>query len=95
MTKLKSQIVTELNYDKTKKIIPWQNSTTQIETKLSHIVTKLKSSNCDKTHKVKLWQNSQSKIVTKLKKTNYDKTQKVTLFRRGMIIITDLIGFFS
>ena len=36
---------------------------------------KTKSSNCDKTQKLKLGQNSKTQIVTKLKNSNCDKTQ--------------------
>ena len=52
------------NCDETQNLKLWQNSETQI-------VTKLKNSNCDKTQimtKVELWQNSsceKSQIVTK------------------------------
>ena len=58
----------------------WQNSKSQI-------VTKLKNSNCDRTQKLKLWPNSKLKlgknpntqIVQKVKNANGDKTQKVKL----------------
>ena len=49
-------------------------------------MTRLKSSNCDQTQKVKLWrkksqrltrwQNSRIQIMTKLKNSNCDKTKK-------------------
>ena len=53
----------------------WQNSKTQIATKLKRkkIVTKLKNSDCDKT------QNSscdKTEIVTKLRNSNGDKTEE-------------------
>ena len=59
-TKLKTQIGTS------QKLQFWQNSKTQIATKLKH-------SNCDQTQKLK--------IVTKLKKnSNFDNTQKLKLW---------------
>ena len=48
----------------------WQNSKTQIETKLNN-------SNCHKTQKHTLWQNSKTQIVTKLKTSNCEKTQEL------------------
>ena len=45
----------------------WQNSKTQIVTKLkTQIVTKLKKSNCDKTQNLKCCQKLKTQIVTKL-----------------------------
>ena len=67
------------NCDKTQKLKLWQNSNTQIVTKVENseteIVTKLKNSNCDKTQKLKFWQNSKTQIVTKLKNSNCEQTK--------------------
>ena len=80
----KTQMVTKLknsNGDKTPKVKWWQNSKSQIVTKLkkTQVVTKLKlwensncdNSNCYKTQNVttlEVWANSKNQIVTKLKK---------------------------
>ena len=63
-----------LNCDKTQKHKLWQNSKTEIVTKLKktqmvtkfkvQIVTKLKTLNCEKIVKFKLWPNSKTQIVT-------------------------------
>ena len=57
----------------------WQNQT-QIVTKIQNetkikknqIVIKLKSSTCEKIHKLKLYQNSKAQIMTTLKKSDCD-----------------------
>ena len=68
VTKLKN-----LNCDKTQKLILWQNSKTQIGTKLkTEIVNKLKNSNCDSTQ-----------IVGKLKNSNCDNT----FFSKKMLLL--------
>ena len=61
------------NCDKTK-TQNGKNSKTQI-------MTKLKNSNFDKTHKLKLWQNSKTQIVKKnyKKKSRFDKTKKTQI----------------
>ena len=65
----------------------FDNSKTQILT--TQKVTKLKSSNCDKTQNVKLWQNqnykksSKTQIVTKLENWNCDKIQKLKLWQNS------------
>ena len=75
--KKKAQIVMNLknlNGDKTQKLKLWQNSKTQIVTKLKvkkklknwkcdkiQMVTKLENSNNDKTQKLKMWQNLRDK----------------------------------
>ena len=59
------------NLNKTHQPTLWQNSTTQIETKLKNqIVTKLNNSNCEKTQKLKLWQNSKTHIVKNMLKNS-------------------------
>ena len=47
----------------------WWNSKTQI-------VIKLKTSNCDKTQRVKYWWNLKTQIVMKLNHSNCAETQK-------------------
>ena len=70
MTKLKNKTLWQhSNCDKSQHLKMWQNSKTQI-------MTKLKKPYCDKTQKHKLWQNSATQIVTKL------KTQIVTKQKR-------------
>ena len=78
------KIVTKLknsNYDKSQKTKLWQNSKTQIVSKIktqnTQNLTKLQNSNCDKTPKINLWQNRKTQIMTKLKNSKCDKTQKL------------------
>ena len=74
-----TQIVTKLknwNWDQTQNLKMWQNSKSQIVTKLNSNCDKTQKSNCDKTQKVKLRQNLKTKIVTKLKNANCDKPKK-------------------
>ena len=72
MTKLKNW-----NWDQTQKVLMWQNSKTQIVTKLKkENCDKTQNLNCDKTQKLKLRQNLKTQIVTKLKYLNCDKTKK-------------------
>ena len=55
----------------------WQNSKTQIVTKLKkHILSQNSNLNYDKTQKLKFWLNSNTQIVTKLKTSNCDITKK-------------------
>ena len=78
------------NWQETQKLKMWQNSKTQIVTKLKtsncdktqkiQFETKLKSTNCDKSQKLKLWQNKKLKLW-QLKKSNCDKTQKLKLWQ--------------
>ena len=62
------------NCDKTHEFKLWQNSKTEIS-------TKLKNSKCDKTQKLKLWQNSKTQMVTKLKNSNCNETKKNELWK--------------
>ena len=69
----------------------WQNSKIKIVTKLKKMVTTLKTWNCEKSQKIKLWQNSKTRIMTKLKKLNCDKTQKLKLWQNSKTqIVTKL-----
>ena len=61
--------------DKTQKLKLWKKNL-KTET-----VTKLKNSNCDKTHKLKLWQNSKTETETKHKNFKCDKIQKLQLLQ--------------
>ena len=56
----------------------------------THIVTKLKPSNCDKTQNLKFWQYSKTQIgtkktqiITKLKALNCDKSPKKLLWQKS------------
>ena len=96
MTKLKNS-----NWEETQ-IKLWKSSKTKFVHKLwqklkTHIVTKLKTSNCYKTQKNKLWQNSNqivtklknsncAQIGTKLKNSNWDKTQ-LKLWQKTQILL--------
>ena len=96
MTKLKNS-----NWEETQ-IKLWKSSKTKIVHKLwqkleTHIVTKLKTSNCYKTQKNKLWQNSNQIVTklknsncaqggTKLKNSNWDKTQ-LKLWQKTQILL--------
>ena len=66
----------QIALDKTQTLKMWQNSKTQI-------ATKLKNSKFDKTLILKIWQNSKILNVTKLKNSTYNrirKTQNVSIY---------------
>ena len=68
--------VTFSDLKRPQKLKRWQNSKTQMVTKLKNqMVTKLKNTNCDITQKLKLWQNLITQIATKLKNSNCVKTK--------------------
>ena len=95
----KSQMVIQLqksNCDRTQKHKLWQNSKTQIVTKLKLWRKKLKKSKCHKTQIVPnlrtqiKYQNSKTQIVTKLKNLNcvknasFNETQIVMKFENSI-----------
>ena len=86
MTKLQNS-----NFYKTQKLKLWQNSKTQIVTKLkkfflqnskTQILTKLKNSNSDKTKQIKLWKNSKTQIVMVVIVTVVTVVVRVTSFSK-------------
>ena len=88
---LKSWQLKNSNCDKTKKLNWWQNSKSQIVTKLKNSnCNKKKKSNCKKK-KIKLLPNSKTQIVTKLNNSNCDKTKKLKLWQNSKkLIVTKL-----
>ena len=83
-----------LNCDKTQKLKLWENSKTQIVTKLKTEIgttTKIspknskfncdetEKSNCDETQKLKLWSNSETQIVIKFLKTKLWWNSKILI----------------
>ena len=70
--------MTKLKQKNTGKPKMWQNTKTQIVTKLKKNLNcdKTENLNFDKTQTLKSWQNSTTLILTKLKTTNCGKTNK-------------------
>ena len=79
------------NCDKTEELKLWQNSKTQMVTKLKTlIVTKLKNSNLDKTQKLKLLQNSKNsnKNLKIIFKKSWENNQKIWLCQNSISVKT-------